>query len=72
MGWISVAFSPDGNSIATASGKLDQISPEKQPGEVKIWNSWTGKLIGTLPHPGPLTCVAYSPDRTRPLIATTG
>jgi WD40 repeat protein/serine/threonine protein kinase len=72
MGLISVAFSPDGNSIATASGKLDQDSLENQPGEVKIWNLRTRKLIGTLPHQGPLTCVAYSPDVTRPLIATTG
>ena len=72
MGWISVAFSPDGNWIATASGKLDQQSPDNQPGAVKIWNSWTHELISTLPHPGPLTCVAYSPNRTRPVIATTG
>jgi eukaryotic-like serine/threonine-protein kinase len=72
MGWISVAFSPDGSSIATASGKLDQNSPENQPGEVRIWNSGTGEGIKTLPHSSPLTCVAYSPDRTRPLLATTG
>jgi WD40 repeat protein len=72
MGWISVAFSPDGDSIATASGTLEQGSPDTQPGEVKIRDSWTGKLMRTLLHPGPLTCVAYSPDRTRPLIATTG
>jgi eukaryotic-like serine/threonine-protein kinase len=72
MGWISVAFSPDGNSIATASGTLEQGSPETQPGEVKIWNSWTGELINKLPHLRPLTCVAYSPDPLCPLIATTG
>jgi WD40 repeat protein/serine/threonine protein kinase len=72
MGWISVAFSPDGNSIATASGTLDQTSPERQPGEVKIWNLSTAKLIGTLRHRYPLTCVAYSPDRMHPVIATTG
>jgi WD40 repeat protein/serine/threonine protein kinase len=75
MGWISVAFSPDGDSIATASGTLDQTSPETQSGEVKMWNSWTGKLIATLRHSGysgPLTSVAYSPDCTQPLIATTG
>jgi WD40 repeat protein/serine/threonine protein kinase len=72
MGWISVAFSPDGNSIATASGKLDQGSPLNQPGEVKIWNSWMGDSISAVRHPRPLTCVAYSPDRTHPLIATTG
>ena len=72
MGWISVAFSPDGNSIATASGKLDQGSPENQSGEVKIWNSRTRQADQTLRHPRPLTCVAYSPDGTRPLIATTG
>jgi serine/threonine protein kinase len=39
MSWISVAFSPDGSSIATASGKLDQTSQDNQAGEVKIWNS---------------------------------
>jgi WD40 repeat protein len=73
MGWISVAFSPDGNSIATASGKLDQDSPDNQPGVVMIRESETGNLIGDpLLHPGPLTCVAFSPDPTRPMLATTG
>src|SRR5262249_47550626 len=69
MGWVSVAFSPDGNSIATASGTRDEVSPENQPGEVKIWDSRTGELIATLPHPGPLTCVAFSPDSKHPLLA---
>ena len=72
MGWISVAFSPDGDSIATASGKLEQGSPENQPGEVKIWNSRTGNLMSKLPHPRPLTCVAYSPVGEHPRVATTG
>src|SRR5262249_1865089 len=72
MGWISVAFSPDGNSIATASGKLEQGLPDNRPGEVKIRDSRTGVPISTLPHRAPLTCVAYSPDGTRPLLATAG
>ncbi len=72
MAWVSAAFSPDGNSIATASGMLEQGSPESRPGEVKIWNSQTGAPIKTLRHPGPLTCIAYSPDGTHSLIATTG
>jgi eukaryotic-like serine/threonine-protein kinase len=71
MALISVAFSPDGNSIATASGKLDQSSTDNHAGEVKIRDSRTGDPIGTpLPHPGPLTCVAYSPDGAH--LATTG
>jgi WD40 repeat protein/serine/threonine protein kinase len=70
MAWISVAFSPDGNSIATASGKLDQESTQYDAGAVKIWNSRTGIRVRTLPHPAPLTCVAWSPNPDRPWVAT--
>jgi WD40 repeat protein/serine/threonine protein kinase len=69
MGWIGLSFSPDGRSIATASGKLDQDSTVNEPGTVQVWNSWSGDLIRTLRQPSPLTSVAYSPDGTR--LATT-
>jgi len=55
----SVAFSPDGKQIATAS----------QDGTAKIWDAFTGKELLTLSsHIGSVNGVAFSPDGK--LIAT--
>jgi eukaryotic-like serine/threonine-protein kinase len=52
----SVAFSPDGQRLA--SGSYDQT--------VKIWDSATGKELFDLKgHSGPVTSVAFSPDGQR-------
>ena len=44
----SLAFSPDGELIASAGGD----------GAVKVWNSKTGKVIQTLPTHTPTLCLA--------------
>jgi WD40 repeat protein len=52
----SVAFSPDGQRLASASD--DQT--------VRIWDSVTGKELFALQgHAGPLRSVAFSPDGQR-------
>src|SRR5262249_11911713 len=52
-GVISVAFSPDGQRLA--SGGVDQM--------VRIWDSHTGKLLFALKgHAGQVRSVAFSPD----------
>ncbi len=49
----SIAFSPDGEFLASAGGD----------GKVKVWNSKTGKVVQTLPaHTGFASSVAFHPD----------
>jgi WD40 repeat protein len=55
-----VAYSPDGQYIASGGGRFDQ---SKRQTEVKVWQASTGKLLRTLKgHVGPVTAVAFSPD----------
>ncbi|NDU73000.1 protein kinase [Actinomadura sp. DSM 109109] len=52
----SLAFSPDGSRVATAS----------EDGTAKVWNAGTGALVTTLTgHKGEVYAVAFSPDGSR-------
>jgi WD40 repeat protein/serine/threonine protein kinase len=59
---IGVAFSPDGQRLATVSGETDHA------GEVKIWDPASGELLANFPGPkvpNPLVHIAFSPDGRR-------
>jgi WD40 repeat protein len=59
----SVAFSPDGSLIASASGSWDRT--------IKLWRVSDGALVRTLTgHTGDVYCVAFSPDGS--LLASSG
>jgi RNA polymerase sigma factor (sigma-70 family) len=50
----SVAFSPDGKTLAAGSGM--------NPGELKLWDVASGQLRAALPHDAGVRSLAYSPD----------
>jgi WD40 repeat protein len=56
----SVAFSPDGKTLASGGGYL---GPELKPGEIMLWDVDTGKLRESLKgHAGGIWSVAFSPE----------
>jgi WD40 repeat protein/tetratricopeptide (TPR) repeat protein len=57
---LAVAFSPDGQRVATAGGTLGFT------GEVRVWDAATGTAVGRpLPLAGAGVCVGFSADGTR-------
>ena len=60
----AVAFSPDGQLLATASG-----NPWRGEGSAWVWEVGSGRQVAKLVHQGSVTAVAFSPDGQ--LLATT-
>ncbi len=59
---IGVAFSPDGQRLASASGDIDRA------GEVKVWDAASGQLLFSFlgqKVPNPVVHFAFSPDGHR-------
>jgi hypothetical protein len=64
-GGSSVAFSPNGKLLASASRVLD-VQKQEWVGEVKVWEAQTGKEIPSgNDYTGGVGSVAFSPDGTR-------
>src|SRR5262249_7807873 len=61
------AFSPDGKRLASASGDLP-----KNFGELKLWDTVTGRLLLTLGQTGSIHSLAFSPDGKRLASASNG
>ena len=61
---LGLGFSPDGRSIASASGAWRTHDAfERRSGEIKIWDVGSGVEVRNLSgHDGPVTDVAFSPD----------
>jgi WD40 repeat protein/serine/threonine protein kinase len=65
---ISVAYSPDGTRLASASCGSESINPDGSgpgrpvPGQVKVWDSQTGKELFTLKDAAVFRSVVFSPD----------
>jgi WD40 repeat protein len=56
----SVAYSPDGSRIVTAS----------EDNMARIWEAQTGRLLGSLEHDSQVDSAAFSPDGTRIVTAS--
>jgi tRNA A-37 threonylcarbamoyl transferase component Bud32 len=60
---ISVAFSPDGQRLVSASGDPKNL---REPGEVKVWDARTGQeTLALRGHTNWVTSVAFSPNGKR-------
>ena len=53
---FALAFTPDGQSIASGNGDWNQ------PGQIKFWNANTGELQQQLITDGEVLCLAISAD----------
>ena len=57
-GYGKIAFSPDGNILACATGNNGR-------GEVQLWDKAAGKLVTTLPSPTGISSLFFSQDGTK-------
>ena len=57
-GYGKIAFSPDGNVFACATGSNGR-------GEVQLWDKATGEVITTLPSPTGISSLFFSQDGTK-------
>jgi len=62
----SVAYSPDGKRIATASGDKGMQAGDKT---ARIWNASTGTQLSVLQHQAPVNSVGWNPEGTRVVTA---
>ncbi len=61
-----LAFSPDDTELAAAFGSNQLFASNRKFGEIRVWNSATGKLLFVLGgHGAPLLTVDWSPDGKR-------
>lgn len=58
---LSIAFSPDGEILATASGSYNDVD-DISMGEVRLWNMQTYELLATLVQDEIVFSIAFSPD----------
>ena len=59
----AVAFSPDGEILATGGGYTEHPSPVNPPGDIRLWDVKSGKLLTTFEgHGGAVSAVTFSPD----------
>ena len=59
----SVAFSPDGKTLASAGEPNSVSSGLSRGGEIKLWDTRTGEQVRTLEgHSHTVGCVAFSPN----------
>ena len=58
QGFGKVAFSPDGHTLACATGSSGR-------GEVQLWDKAAGKLVTTLPSPIGISSLFFSEDGTK-------
>jgi WD40 repeat protein len=61
----TLAYSPDGTLLAGGDGYPGVPQGTKEQGELKVWNTSTGREVFSLAgHTGPVAGVAFSPDGT--------
>jgi WD40 repeat protein len=68
---VGLAFSPDGQTLASASGAWMAGPGRLVAGEATVWDPLTGKALQTLSgHTAPLSGLAFSPDGRRLLTSS--
>jgi WD40 repeat protein/tRNA A-37 threonylcarbamoyl transferase component Bud32 len=61
----TVAFSPDGKTVLTGCGDEEH----HKPGEARLWDAASGRLLESWQYPRDVSVVAFSPDGRSSLVA---